>query len=43
MTDPDMLAEMERLRAGNESSKAQGKKAMYLKVREKGLVVVRTC
>lgn len=36
MTDPTVLAELERLRAENEALKTQSKKAVYLKASEKG-------
>lgn len=40
MTDPDVLAELEKLRAENEALKSQGKKAIYLKASEKGGVSI---
>jgi hypothetical protein len=40
MSDDDLKAELERLRAENEALKKQGSKGLYLKVSEKGAVSI---
>ena len=40
MSDDDLKAELERLRAENEALKKQGGKGLYLKVSEKGAVSI---